>query len=484
MKKKKMIIIMHKNRIFKYVGIAFISLMVTACIPSLVRKTENKTVPASYKDSQDTTNSGKIKWKFFFKDTYLTSLIDSALINNQNFNIAIQDTIIAKNEVKARKGQYLPFINLGGAAAIDKQGRYTRLGAIDATSEIKPGRQVPTPLPDLLASATASWQVDIWKQLRNSRKSAQYRFLASKEGRNFMQTLLVADIANSYYELMALDNQLDVLKRNIEIQTNALEIIKQLKTGARVTELAVRRFEAEVAKNQSRQYYVIQQIVEMENRINFLVGRFPRPVQRNSQNFSTLAPDSMYAGIPSQLLENRPDIRQAELQLSAAKLDVKVAKANFYPVLMITGGAGFEAFSPKFLVNTPESMLYYMAGQLIGPVVNRNAIKANYYTSNARQTQAVWNYQRTVLNAYTEVYNQLSNISNLKKSYTFKTQQVEALNRSINIAIGLFQSARADYVEVLLVQRDALESRFEIIETKKQQMNAMVNIYQALGGGW
>jgi outer membrane protein, multidrug efflux system len=229
---------------------------------------------------------------------------------------------------------------------------------------------------------------------------------------------------------------------------------------------------------------VIQQIVEMENRINFLVGRFPRPVQRNSQNFSTLAPDSMYAGIPSQLLENRPDIRQAELQLSAAKLDVKVAKANFYPVLMITGGAGFEAFSPKFLVNTPESMLYYMAGQLIGPVVNRNAIKANYYTSNARQTQAVWNYQRTVLNAYTEVYNQLSNISNLKKSYTFKTQQVEALNRSINIAIGLFQSARADYVEVLLVQRDALESRFEIIETKKQQMNAMVNIYQALGGGW
>jgi outer membrane protein, multidrug efflux system len=473
------------NRIFKYAGIAFVSLMVTSCVPSLVRKSANQTVPGSYgNNSQDTTNTAKISWKVFFKDTYLTSLIDTALMNNQEFNMVMLDTVIAQNEVRARKGQYLPFVNLGAGAGVDKQGRYTRLGAIDANSEIKPGTKVPTPLPDFLVGPVASWQVDIWKQLRNAKKSAMYRYLASIEGKNFTKTLLVSEVANSYYELMALDNQLEIIRANLVIQVNALDIVKQLKVGARVTELAVRRFEAEVAKNQSRQYYILQQIRVTENRINFLLGRFPQPVRRNSQTFTSLAPDTMYAGIPSQLLANRPDVRQAERNLKSADLDIKVARANFYPTLMITAGLGFEAFNPKFLINTPESMLYYTAASLVGPVINRNAIKAYYYSANARQIQTVYNYQRTILNAHIEVANQLSNISNLEKSYEYKTQQVAALNRSINISIGLFQSARADYMEVLLTQRDALESRFDLIETKKQQMNAMVNIYQALGGGW
>jgi outer membrane protein, multidrug efflux system len=460
------------------------SLMFTACVPSLVRKTESKEVPASYNNSQDTTNTAKTKWKDFFKDPYLTALIDTGLKNNQDFNIILQEIIIAQNEVRARKGQYLPFANIGAGAGVFKEGRYTRLGAVDANTEIKPGQKIPGALPDFLAGANVSWEVDIWKKLRNSRKSAMYRYLATREGKNFMMTQLIAEIANSYFELMALDNQLEILKRNIEIQQNALEMVKQLKNAAKVTELAVRRFEAEVAKNQSRQFYIMQQITLAENRINFLIKRFPQPVLRNSQTFINLVPDSIRAGIPSQLLENRPDIRQAEQNLAASKLDVKVARANFYPTFMITAGLGYDAFNPQYLIKTPESMLYNIAGQLVGPVINRNAIKANYYSANSRQIQSVYNYERTILRAYIEVANQLANIRNLKNSYDLKSKQVQALTRSIDISIGLFQSARADYMEVLLTQRDALESRFDLIETKKQQMNAMVNIYQALGGGW
>jgi outer membrane protein TolC len=298
-----------------------------------------------------------------------------------------------------------------------------------------------------------------------------------------MVTNLVAEIANSYYELMTLDNQLEILKNNIQIQQNALEIVKLEKVAARVTELAVRRFEAEVLKNQSRQFYIQQQIVETENRINFLVGRFPRPVQRNSQNFTTLVPDTIYSGIPSQLLENRPDIRQAEKDLAAAKLDVKVAKAYFYPSLNIMAGIGYQAFNPQYLLN-PESMLYTLAGDLMAPLINRNAIKAAYYSATSRQVQAAFNYERAVLNGYIEVANQLSNINNLKKSYDLKAKQVDALVQSITISTGLFKSARADYMEVLLTQRDALEARFELVETKMQQMSARVNVYRALGGGW
>jgi outer membrane protein TolC len=246
----------------------------------------------------------------------------------------------------------------------------------------------------------------------------------------------------------------------------------------------VRRFEAEVLKNQSRQFGILQDITETENRINFLIGRFPQPILRNSNTFTELIPQSIHTGIPSQLLAHRPDIKQTEQELAAAKLDVKAVRAEFYPKMMINAGIGYQAFNMQYLITTPQSLIYNIAGGLVAPLINRSAIKANYYSANSRQIQAVYNYERTVLGAYIEVANQLSNMSNLEKCYDLKTQQVQALTSSIDISTSLFKSARADYMEVLLTQRDALESRFELIETKKQQMNAMVNIYKALGGGW
>jgi len=470
----------------KYSGILCISLIYTACtLPkNLAQRSENKKTPGVYNTyTTDSTNTAKTKWNNFFKDDNLKALIDTALKNNQELNILLQEINIAQNEARARKAAYLPFVGVGVGGGIEKSARFTRNGTVDDNLQIVPGQNFPTPLPDLMVGATASWEVDIWKKLRNSRKSAIFTYLSTQDGRNFAQTNLVAEIASSYYELMALDNRLDILRQNIEIQQNALEIVKLEKAAARVTELAVRRFEAEVLKNQSRQYYIMQQITETENRINFLVGRFPQPVQRNSQGFSNLVPDSIRAGIPSQLLQNRPDIRQAERQLSAAKLDVKVAKAQFYPSLNITAGVGYQAFNPTYLVK-PQSLLYTLAGDLMAPLINRNAIKAAYYSATSRQIQAAFNYERTILNGYIEVANQVSNIANLKRSFDLKTKQVAALNQSIDISTGLFRSARADYMEVLMTQRDALEAKFELVETKMQQMNAMVNIYRALGGGW
>ncbi len=473
-------------KISKYITILLLSVLFTACtIPSsMVPRNERKNTPESFKNSLDSVNTAKVKWKDFFVDANLNALIDTALRNNQELNIVLQEINIAKNEVRGRKGEYLPFINLQGAAGLEKTPRYTRSGAVDNTTEIEPGRGIPDPLPDFLLAANFSWQVDIWKKLRNAKKAAMFRFLSTNEGKNFLVTHLVAEIANSYYELMALDNQLEILRKNIEIQQNALEIVKQQKLAAKVTELGVRRFEAEVLKNQSRQFHILQGIVETENRINFLVGRFPQPVIRNSQGFIDLVPNTIYAGIPSQLLQNRTDIRQAELQLAASKLDVKSARANFYPMLNITGIIGFEAFNASYLISKPESMMFNVAGGLAAPLINRNAIKAMYYNANAKQIQAMYTYERTILNAYIEVSNQLANINNMKSSYDLRTQQVAALTESIDISTRLFRSARADYMEVLLTQRDALESKFELIETKMEQMHAMVNVYQALGGGW
>ncbi len=453
-------------------------------VPALVDKTANTSVPESFNGSQDTTSTASIQWKEFFTDPYLAALIDTALNNNQELNIMLQEIQVSRNEVSAKTGEYLPSVNLGAATGVDKVGRYTRSGAVEKNLEVAPGEEFPEPLGDFMFGAFANWEVDIWRKLRTAKKSALTRYLASVEGRNFMVTNLIAEIANSYYELLALDNQLDIVNQNIEIQTNALKIVKLQKQAAKATELAVKKFEAEVYKTRSLQFDIQQQITETENRINFLVGRFPQRVQRSSDDFSDMVPSAIQAGIPAQLLERRPDVRQAELELAAAKMDIQVAKANFYPSLGITGGVGLNAISPKHLLTFPESVLFNLAGDLMSPLINKKAIKAEYQNANAKQVQAVFNYERTILNAYIEVANQLSNINNLEQSFSLKAQQVQALTESITISNNLFRSARADYMEVLLTQRDALESKFELVETKLRQMNAVVNIYQALGGGW
>jgi len=478
---------MLNKRILNWVGVAFVALAYGGCnAPSLVQRSPNKNLSASYTNAQttDTTNAGQMKWKDYFPDPQLSALIDTALRNNQELNITLQEIEISRNEIKARRGEYLPFVGLRGGAGIEKAGRYTQVGSSEATTEIKPGRETPEPLPDFVVGAYARWEVDIWHKLRNAKKAAVNRFLSSVEGKNFMMTNIVSEIANSYYELLALDTQLDIINQNIEIQTNALKIVKMQKEATRVTELAVRRFEAQVLNTQNRQYAIRQRIVETENRINFLLGRYPQPVLRNTQNFESQVPNVIHAGIPSQLLQNRPDVRQAEQDLEAAKLDVKVARANFYPSLGLNAAVGLQAFNPIYLGNVPKSLMSTLVADLAGPLINKNAIQATYYSANARQVQAIYNYERTVLNAYIEVVNQLSNINNLELSYETKFREVQALNESTNIANRLFTSARADYMEVLLTQREALDSRFDLIETKMQQINATVNIYRALGGGW
>ncbi|MBT1706494.1 TolC family protein, partial [Fulvivirgaceae bacterium PWU20] len=288
---------MNNKKILTRLGIGCMLLLATACSlpPSLVQRKENKTTPASFNNSsQDTTNTAKTQWKAFFTDQYLVALIDTALKNNQELNITLQEINIARNEVRARKGEYLPFVGIGVGAGVEKVGEYTAAGAVEENLEVKPGKRFPDPVPNFLLGANASWELDIWRKLSNAKKSAMFRYLSSAEGKNFMVTNLIAEIATSYYELMALDNQLDILKKNIDIQKNALEIVKLEKQAAKVTELAVRKFEAEVLKNQSRQFEIMQAITVTENRINFLVGRFPQQVARNSQTFTDLVPDSIH----------------------------------------------------------------------------------------------------------------------------------------------------------------------------------------------
>lgn len=472
------------NKRIIYIGVLSLLLAVGCKAPQIAKQADAKPVPAAYAATPtDTTNTATVQWRQFFTDPNLVSLIDQALKNNQELGITLQEIEIARNEIRMKKAALLPTVSLRAGAGLEKVGKYTSQGAGDASTTID-GKELPDPLGDFTIAAMANWEVDIWKKLRNSKKAAVSRYLGSVEGRNFVITNLIAEVANSYYELVALDNQLEMVRQNIGLQENGLEIVKVQKQAARANELAIQKFQAEVFKSKSLEFDILQNITETENRINFLLGRYPQPIVRSKSDFLESTLPRVQAGVPSQLLANRPDIKQAELELAAAKLDVKAARAEFYPSLGISAGAGFQSFKSAYLFKTPESILYNIAGDLVAPLINRNAIRAEYNSANARQIQSLFEYERTILNAYVEVTNQLSLMDNLQKGYSMKSDQVSALNRSIEVSNDLFRSARADYLEVLMTQRDVLEAKLELVEAKKQQYNAVVNLYRDLGGGW
>lgn len=482
---------MMTNNTIRLAVMASLALMIQGCaIPFINTKNADAQLPVTYTQetnvaqTSNEASAAKLDWHDFFDDPNLQSLIDTAIKNNKEVNILAQRISMAANEIQARKGEYKPFVSIGAGAEIEKSGRYTRNGAVEEQLEIKEDKAFPDPLPNYQFGLQASWELDVWKKLRNATQVAVMEYMASQEGQRFLITNLVAEIGNAYYELVALDNQLVNLDQNISIQQNALAATKELKQYARASALAVKRFEAEVKKNESLRYVIKQKQVEIENRVNFLLGRTSQRIARSSDGFMTLQPKVLATGLPSELLENRPDIRQAELELKAAKLNIKVAKANFYPSFSIGANVGFQAFNPKYLLNLPTSLAYTLGGEVVAPLINRNAITAVYKNASASQIKAAYEYEQSIINAYTEVSNQMANIDNLEKNYQLKQVQVDALNESTEIANQLFKAARAEYLEILLTQREVLEAKSELIETKQKQMSAMINLYRSLGGGW
>lgn len=468
-------------------GLACMMLLaLTGChIPDLCHPDPAPALPGDFNGATSAENSAQVGINEFFNDPVLTQLVTVGLAQNQELKIRNQEVQIASNEIMARRGAYLPFVTVGAGGGFDRTSRFTPLGAAEDQLTYPGGGRFPDPLPNVGLGANLLWHIDIWRQFRNARDSAIQRYVEAVEARNYLITQLVAETATSYYELAALDKRLVYLNQTIELQKRSLEVAKANLAAARGTKLGVQRFLAEVRKNESQRRIINQRIIEVENRINFLVGRFPQAVDRDSWDFINLDSRILSVGVPAQLLQNRRDIRAAERELAATGLDVAVARANFYPKVDITAGVGFEAFNPKYLFD-PGSLVANAAGGLVAPFINKAAIRADYLNANARQLQAVYNYQRTILNAFTQVVNSMAKVQNYRASVAIKREQVKALEESVSVATDLFQLARpeVEYLDVLFAQRDLLEARVVLIETKQQQLSAMVNAYQALGGGY
>ena len=467
----------------KTISVWILLISLPACgIPQRRTAEPGPPIPETFNGTASTENSSQLGIVEFYKDPQLLSLIQFALENNRELKILNEEVQIASNEILSRSGAYLPFMTAGPFAGIFRASNRTIEGAALRVDPFLPGQYFSNPYGNYLVGTNLVWKLDIYRQLRNARDAAAQRYVAAIERRNFFVTKLVADISSNYFRLMALDKRLENLDQIITFMEQSLKVARARKEAAKDTELAVLRFEAEVRRNQSEKLIVSQDIIETENVINKLSYRSPKPIERDATAFYDLYINSLEVGVPAELLRNRPDIRRAERNLVAAGLDVEVARANYYPQLILDAGVGLNAFALSYLF-MPQAVLGNAAAGFIGPLVNRRAIRAEFLANDAKQMQAIYEYQRTILEAFTEVVNRLTEVENYSKSVALKKQQMSKLEGAVDVANQLFQFARTEYLDVLTAQRDLRDSRTALIDAKEKQLTAIVNAYQTLGGG-
>ena len=468
-----------KSKLYYVITILVILMSIVACKTpqaTMPKDTLKDSLPTLSKDSSVTISPA---WREFFQDPMLQKLIETALQNNQDLKITLQELAIAKSAITAKQAALLPSVTANIGAGVSKVGRYTAEGAGNVGTEITPGHNIPTVIPDLSPSLQVDWTIDLWNKLNSGKKAAVERYLASEAGQRAIKSQLVADVAENYYLLLALDYKLSVMQQYISLQKDAVRIAQIQKEADADTQLAVEKFEAELAKAQADEYLLRQSIVETENNLNLLLGRFPQTIQRTKVDFLQLPMPTTAHSLSTQLLLQRPDVIQAEHQLKAAKWDVETARKEFLPSFNISAAIGLNAFNPKYLFKLPESLVFNALGGLTAPLINKKAIQANFAQADALQIEALYNYDKTLLTAFIETSTLQSKISNIKLLQQFKQKQSDALIRAVSAAQKLYLNNRATYLEVIDSERGQLDCKMELIDAKSQQLSTLIEMYSA-----
>lgn len=443
-----------------------------------------KKIPINYLEISDSVNSAKVTPKELFSDSLLHKLIDSALTSNLALLRAQNNLLQFEADIQEARSNLIPKVGVFGGYSKRKFGLHTMDGAGNITTPIGDGELIPIHLNDFNFGLQTSWEIDIWGKLKQQKKAAQSRLLAAIETQNMLKTQIIEQVVLNYFNLVCLDENKRIVNRNLLLNQEMIEVLKAQKESGKTTELSVQQFESlslnyanEILKLDAEIYYT-------ENELRKLCGKFDGVIERSSFQSNKLQSIQINSGIPGQLLSNRPDVRQAEQELLASKADLLTARKMFYPSLTINGSLGYQAYKTRFLFASPESIAYGLFGNLMAPIINLGELKANFKRASSNQIDALYNCQETLLNAFTEVNNSLFAIQNTEKMISNKNREMEKLKESRTIAGELFNANRADYLEVLFSQQNALSAELELMELSKNQFLWKVYLYKAIGGGW
>lgn len=464
----------------KAINILAFSLLLSGC-GSLRLIPQSATAPKTVLTPEQAAAQTAL-WRRHFTDPALRRLVEATIANNNDLRIAFQRVQAARAQVTAARGTLAPVISAVAGGGVTKFGNYTMDGAGNNGTPIFRDQTIPRNLPDFNVGLQAAWELDVWGKLRSQKKAAAERVLATEEGQRLVLVNLITDVATHYYDLVALDSTLHILDDTLRIQNDALSAVQAQKEAGITNTLAVEQFQARLQNLRGMRIEAREQILQSEAAIRLLLGDSRRSITRTSTPITQLRAPGLSRSVPASLLVRRPDVLQAEHELTAARADVKAARAAFLPQVNINGELGLQAFRSDLLLNS-HSTAYSLAGGLVAPLINRAAIKAEFQKAGAAELEALAAYQQSIVTAYVEVHNQQARIRLLDDLHQVKRRQVALLTQSVATSDDLFATRRATYLEVLNAQQTALEGRLELVDVKKRQFQLQLSLYKALGGG-
>lgn len=437
-------------------------------------------LPEQYNNTTAPSDSSiaSIAWNQFFTDATLQQLIGKALTSNYDLLIAVKRVEEAQSFLRQAKAAWLPSITGTASASTNFPSKNSFTGINLAANNLGDH------LEDFNLGAGLSWEIDVWGKIRRQKEAALADYLQTYEGQHAVQTGLVASVANSYFNLLMLDNQLQIAKKNLALSDTVVKMIQLQKAAGEVTELGVQqaisqRQQAELLVPQLEQGIAIQ-----ENALRILTGELPGPVARTSQLSNYNVPDFLPSGVPAELISRRPDVRAQEMALVAANARVGVAQGSMYPSLSITANGGLNAFKASSWFTMPASLFGTAAGSLTQPIFQRRQLKTQLEVAKIRRESAVLSFRQSALQAIGEVSDALIRLDKVKSQQEIARRQVQTAQTAIQQAQMLFKSGMATYLEVITAQGRALQAELSLADIDRQRLSAMVDFYRALGGGW
>ncbi|WP_420148837.1 efflux transporter outer membrane subunit [Spirosoma sp.] len=426
----------------------------------------------------DTFSVAKIPWRQFFRDAELQNLIGSALTNNFDLQVALKR--IEENQAYVRQTRFalLPAVNAQIAASTVTPSRNS-LNGLSLENFIGTRH-----LEDYSANVSFTWEADIWGRIRRQNEATIATFLQTQEAAKAVRTNLVANVATGYFNVLLLDAQLDVAKRNLALGDTIVRLVRFQKQSGDVTELAVQQAEAQRQTADLLRSQLEQALIIEQNGLRQLLGDWPGTVARGNRLTTYPMADTLLAGVPAQLLGNRPDVRASELGLVAANARTGAAQASLYPALTITGAGGLNSFQAGNWFALPNSLFYNLATGLTQPIFQRRQLRTQLEVAQIQRDAALIQFRQSLNTAVTEVANALARNEKLQEQERVAMVRVQTLQGAINNAKLLFKSGMATYLEVITAQANALQAELTLADIKRQRLGAMVEVYRSLGGGW
>lgn len=452
-------------------------------LQSVPKYFENENTDSSINNNYDTS------LKLVIKDQHLKLLINEVVAHNLDLKTIYNQLEIDKATLSQSRSALFPTIGINANISGTKFGKYTIEGVgndeTNKTPNIDPNYKVSTdPTPNYLMGLTSSWELDFWGKLNNLKKAAKLRLLASTNGAHWIQNQIISQTSKLYFELIALDLELQIIDTNIKIQEKALEVVEIQKMGGRATELAVQQFRAQLLNTQNTQINLLQKRYEVGTQINQLRGKFADTIYRsNSLNFDIYFEDYIHNKLPIAMLSNRTDLLQAQYELKASNADVKATVAAFFPNISISGYTALNAFKSN-LFFLPASLGYQVLGGLVLPIFNQKQLFTRFKISKANQKIAFNKYEKAAINAYQEVCTSLNNLEKYKNRIKLKAKEVEALENGVQISKDLYITGYATYLEIISAQKSLIESQINNIILQQQLLNTQVELHKSLGGYW